>query len=81
MELWALGYAGSSGSVPSFVGASTSSCFEMSSGYAVALPANKDDVYIVDRAGAAVLWGNLISRPLSTQANYDDLNAAIRAKL
>ena len=41
----------------------------------------KDDLWIVDRAGGARLWGNLQQLPLDVAANASALDAALRAEL
>ncbi len=84
LEFWTLGWPGTGADVPvSFTGSSAYPCVEVTGDmlFDPVLSWDKDDLWLIDRAGYATFWGNLQTLPLWDGANLAALDAAIRALL
>jgi hypothetical protein len=81
VELWGIGFPGTGTSVTTYAGSADSACFEASVDmvFDPVLDWNKDDLWLVDRAGLAWRWGNLGAQPLP--GSLASIDAAIRARL
>jgi hypothetical protein len=83
LELWSVSFPGTAASVTTYAGSSTESCFEASTDFLFeeAYSYDKDDLWLVDRGGYAVFWGNFNDSPLDDPANYDAVATAVENRL
>lgn len=81
LEVWVVGIAITQALVAPFANGSEASCFVEGTGEISAFDAfdaKKDDLFVLDGEGTAQVHMDLADKPLSSEANRQMLDAAVR---